>query len=158
MATTLITGPTVDRSDHLAIARDYAAAPTDWPFAPRFNPAQRWSHRLAVTADVEVWLLTWLPGQGTEVHDHGGSAGAFTVVTGELSEQTYTGVRPETALFAASGGRRFGAHHVHRVVNQSRIPAVSVHVYSPALMTMTRYRLEGDRLVVDAIERAGEQW
>ena len=158
MTTSLVTGPTAVRTDHLAVARDFAASPTSWPLAPRFNPEHRWSHRLAVTADVEVWLLTWLPGQGTEVHDHGGSAGAFTVVTGELTEQTYTGVRPGSALFVAGSGRRFGARHIHRVVNQSRIPAISVHVYGPALTTMTRYRLDGDRLVVDAIERAGEQW
>ncbi|MET0415887.1 MAG: cysteine dioxygenase, partial [Actinoplanes sp.] len=67
------------RLDHLAIANHYAAAPEQWPVAPRFNPSERWYHRLALTDDHEVWLLTWLPGQGTELHDHGGSAGAFHV-------------------------------------------------------------------------------
>jgi rhodanese-related sulfurtransferase len=50
---------TVDaRTDHLALAEWYAAAPNQWPVAPRFNPRQRWYHRISHTADHEVWLLT----------------------------------------------------------------------------------------------------
>src|SRR4051794_23214316 len=79
------------RLDHLALAARYAAAPEQWPVAPRFNPVDRWYHRLAVADDHEVWLLTWLPGQGTELHDHGGSAGAFHVVGGTLTEDTVVG-------------------------------------------------------------------
>ena len=80
---------TVDvRLDHLAIARRFAAAPEQWPVAPRFTAAERWYHRLAAEPDHEVWLLTWLPGQGTDLHDHGGSAGAFQVYAGTLTEDT----------------------------------------------------------------------
>ena len=74
------------RLDHLAIATSFAAAPEQWPVAPRFNPVDRWYHRLHVADDHEVWLLTWLPGQGTDWHDHGGSAGAFHVFGGTLTE------------------------------------------------------------------------
>lgn len=149
---------TLHRTDHLAIAREFAAAPTDWPLAPRFNASHRWSHRLRADRDAEVWLLTWLPGQCTEVHDHGGSAGAFTVVEGELTEETFAGGTATGTLLAAGSGRRFGAHHVHRVANLGQRPAVSIHVYGPALTTMTQYRVEDGKLVVAAIERAGEQW
>ena len=75
-------------TDFLAVAASYAAAPEEWAVAPRFNPVDRWYHRLAETADHEVWVLTWLPGQGTEIHDHGGSAGAFHILTGNLTEDT----------------------------------------------------------------------
>jgi hypothetical membrane protein len=34
----------------------------------------------------EVWVISWLPGQATGFHDHGGSAGAFAVVWGTLME------------------------------------------------------------------------
>lgn len=64
---------------HLAIARRHAAHPDDWPFAPRFDPLRRWYHRLAEEPGAEVWLLTWLPGQETDLHDHGGSAGALGI-------------------------------------------------------------------------------
>jgi len=54
--------------------------------AARFDPADRWHLRLALTEEVEVWLLTWMPWQGTGEHDHGGAAGAYTVLHGELTE------------------------------------------------------------------------
>src|SRR3954447_11415550 len=76
------------RLDHLAIATRYASVPEQWPVAPRFNPVDRWYHRLAVGDDHEAWLLTWLPGQGTDLHDHGGSAGGPPVACGRLSGTT----------------------------------------------------------------------
>jgi predicted metal-dependent enzyme (double-stranded beta helix superfamily) len=150
------------RIDHLATATRYAADPDSWPVAPHFNPIDRWYHRLAQHCDYEVWLLTWLPGQGTDLHDHGGSAGAFHVVTGELTEDTVTettGAPRVTVRTLGEGlGRRFGGHHIHRMTNRSQRPAVSVHVYGPALTTMTRYRLGAGGLDVVTIEKAGVQW
>ena len=61
-----------------------------WEPLVRYDPISRYYARLASEPDFEAWLLTWLPGQGTEWHDHGGSAGAFVVVRGELTERTAT--------------------------------------------------------------------
>ncbi|NMO55060.1 cysteine dioxygenase [Actinoplanes sp. TBRC 11911] len=146
--------------DHLAIAARYADAPDDWPVAPRYSAAERWYHRLAVAGDHEVWLLTWLPGQGTELHDHGGSAGAFQVVGGTLTEETVAGTRGtlQARELSAGTGRRFGTRHIHRITNRSGRPAASIHVYGPALSTMTQYRLGPDGLRVLTVERAGAQW
>src|ERR671921_2220324 len=102
--------------DLLSLARRYAAEPDEWAFAPRFDPTQRWYARLAVTDDHEVWLLTWLPGQGTDLHDHGGSAGAFTVVSGEVTEEIVGRDGSLTrANYAIGDGHAFGPHHVHRI-------------------------------------------
>jgi predicted metal-dependent enzyme (double-stranded beta helix superfamily) len=151
-------------ADHLALALRYAATPDEWPVAPRFNPVDRWYHRLTLADDHEVWLLTWLPGQGTDLHDHGGSAGAFHVFGGTLTEDTVV-TPPSSAPRVASrdlgegAGRRFGARHIHRISNRSTRPAVSIHVYGPALTTMTRYRIDPARgLEVRAVETAGVQW
>jgi predicted metal-dependent enzyme (double-stranded beta helix superfamily) len=150
------------RPDHLAIAAGYAADPDRWPVAPRFNPVDRWYHRLTVADDHEVWLLTWLPGQGTELHDHGGSAGAFQVVQGSLTEDTVTTghgpIRVSGRELGEGAGRRFGPRHIHRITNRSGRPAISVHVYGPALTTMTRYQVGPDGLRVATVERAGVQW
>ena len=149
------------RLDHLAIAARYAAAPEQWPVAPRFNPVDRWFHRLAVADDHEVWLLTWLPGQGTDLHDHGGSSGAFLVFEGTLTEETITtDARPcaTSRELGEGAGRRFGPRHIHRVTNRSTRPATSIHVYGPALTTMTRYRLTAAGLEVRTVEAAGVQW
>lgn len=149
-------------SDLLSIARQFAARPDDWPLAPRFDPLERWYHRLATHDDHEVWLLTWLPGQGTDLHDHGGSAGAFTVVSGVLTERVAAEAGDRVRLlrntFGAGTGHRFGAHHIHQVTNAGDRPAVSVHVYGPVLRTMNRYRVDGARLTLTAVDRAGATW
>ncbi|MGC4806335.1 cysteine dioxygenase [Micromonospora sp. DT233] len=144
--------------DLLAVAGRFAADPTGWPVALRFDAHQRWYARLAVGADHEVWALSWLPGQGTELHDHGGSAGAFLVVDGALTEETVSAGRLRPRRLAAGAGRRFGARHVHVVTNRDDRPAVSVHVYRPALTRMTHYRLVDGRLRVAEVAEAGAAW
>jgi predicted metal-dependent enzyme (double-stranded beta helix superfamily) len=131
--------------------------------APRFNAAERWYHRIASEADHEVWLLTWLPGQGTDLHDHGGSVGAFHVLSGTLTEDTVQATDPASPRITArelgeGAGRRFGSRHIHRITNGSGRPAISLHVYGPALTTMTRYRITAGALDVVAVEQAGIQW
>ncbi|SCF23290.1 cysteine dioxygenase [Micromonospora mirobrigensis] len=144
-------------TDPLAVAGRYAD-PADWPVPLGFDPAQRWYARLAGGPDHEVWALSWLPGQGTDLHDHGGSAGGFLVVAGELTEETVSGGRLRPHRLATGTGRRFGARHVHRVTNHGDQPAVSVHVYTPALRRMTRYRLDGGRLLAADVAEAGVAW
>jgi hypothetical protein len=151
------------RLDHLATATRYAADPDSWPVAPRFNAVDRWYHRLAQEPDHEVWLLTWLPGQGTDLHDHGGSAGAFHVFSGTLTEDTVaTGADGSPRITARElgegAGRRFGTRHIHRITNRSNRPAISIHAYGPALTTMTRYRIGAAGLDIVTVERAGAQW
>ena len=152
------------RIDHLAIAARYAGRPDEWPVAPRFSPIERWYHRLAAEPDHEVWLLTWLPGQHTDLHDHGGSAGAFHVYAGTLTEDTVhvgaAGGPPRITgrELGEGAGRRFGTQHIHRITNRSSVPAVSIHVYGPALTTMTRYRIGAGGLDVVTVEKAGVQW
>ena len=76
----------------------------------RFDRAERWHLRLALTEEVEVWLLTWTPWQGTEQHDHGGAAGAYTVLHGELTE-TWTDRRGRTkrSVRPAGSSASYGA-------------------------------------------------
>src|SRR6266545_669129 len=85
------------------LAEWYAADPTRWPARPEFHPDRRWYARLALAGDHEAWLLTWLPGQATDLHDHGGAAGAFTVLEGHLTEATPTGA-PRVELAERSDG------------------------------------------------------
>src|SRR5438045_7780189 len=73
---------------------DVAARPERWLALVRYDADRRWYQRLARDEDREVWLLSWLPGQRTGFHDHGRSAGAFTVVQGCLRERTAPGAGP----------------------------------------------------------------
>jgi hypothetical protein len=92
----------------------------------------------------DVWLIGWATGQGTELHDHGGSLGALTVVSGLLSEQRWAPHRGEIRSRPLRAGRSQGFRlgHVHDVVNPSTAPAVSVHAYSPPLTTMSYYEVD----------------
>ena len=99
-------------------------------------------------AGAQVWLLSWLPEQGTPLHDHGTSAGAFTVVRGTLTERVvaagpHAASHETTADLTAGRVRHFGPHYVHQVTNTAAEPAVSVHVYTPGLAWMNTYRIDG---------------
>ncbi|MBE9373663.1 cysteine dioxygenase family protein [Saccharopolyspora sp. HNM0983] len=100
----------------------------------------RWWARLALTAGVELWLLSWSPGQGTEPHDHGGASGSFAVLFGALREDYRYSTGPvrtrEHELGAAIG---FGPGRAHRVHNASSVNAASVHAYSSPLLPVRHY-------------------
>jgi hypothetical protein len=146
------------------IARDLAAQPELWQPLLRVDPDRRWYTRLRTGDGWEAWLLTWTLGQGTDLHDHGGSSGAFTVLSGTLEELTPTPTSTDPARMTArrlSAGqlRSFGASHVHQVTGVSEIAAASLHVYGPALTVMNRYQLDAERGPVLAVtERAGQDW
>jgi hypothetical protein len=101
----------------------------------RHDPARRWYGRLALTEDVEVWLIGWAPGQGTAPHGHGGASGAFTVLAGELTEVHRDGSRAlQRASLAQQATSLFGPRRVHQVTNRGAVNATSVHAYSPPLL------------------------
>ena len=161
--------PADGRTGSAALAAALAVAADLWLPLVEYRAASRWSAPLSrAAADVldpslredlaraQVWLLSWLPGQGTDLHDHGGSAGAFAVVRGTLHERV--GAREEVTGLTAGRVRHFGPHHVHQVSNPGVEAAVSVHVYTPRLTVMSTYRIDGRVLVRTGTERAGVAW
>jgi hypothetical protein len=127
-----------------------AARPALWESCVRHEPSHRWYGSLYRDDVVDLWLLTWQQDNSTDLHDHGGSCGAFRVLSGALSEDRPVAGPGGTGLVR---NRRlvgqtvaFGPRLVHDVHNVDAIPAVSLHVYSPPLTSMTYYELTGDRL------------
>jgi len=116
-----------------------------WLKRVRLSTERRWYERLHHGVDYDIWLISWMPGQSTGFHDHGESAGAFVVATGQLEEhlpgQQASSVRP-------GDSRAFGPQYVHDVRNESIAPAISIHAYSPPLNEMNEYELDGDQLVI----------
>ena len=109
------------------------------------DPEHRWYRRLYADGFVDVWLISWVTEQATELHDHAGSLGALTVVSGELSEQRWVpGERAlRTRRLRSGRGATFALGHVHDVVNTEPAHAVSVHAYSPPLTAMSYYAVDG---------------
>ncbi|NEA64110.1 cysteine dioxygenase family protein [Streptomyces sp. SID12488] len=119
-------------ADFVGLARTIAADRSHWAHLVQYDATSRWYHRLRTGPGYEVWLLSWVPGQGSGLHDHGGSSGVLTVLDGQLTERTESGTR----ALGAGVQRVFAPGYVHEVVNDSLEPAVSLHVYYPGLTEM----------------------
>jgi len=154
----VVPGATATLSDPAQLgrlARRVADDPGQWLSLVRYDQGRRWYHCLARDEACEIWLLSWLPGQHTGFHDHGTSAGAFTIASGVLRERAAPDGRPEQPGRSLLPGavRSFGPGYVHDVRNESARPAVSVHAYSPPLSSMRRYAVMSGRL-----QLTGEDW
>lgn len=135
-----------------AVAEGFADDVRAGNHVPQFQTDQRWHVRIHQDADVDVWLISWTTEQGTELHDHGGSSGAFTVVDGALNEYVWHARGTEGHGLLVNEVRRerdvvaFGPDYVHDVRNHREAPAVSVHAYSPPISLMGYYDVTASRL------------
>lgn len=109
------------------IARAFAADRTRWAHLLRYDPDERFAALVESTGEQEVWLMSWLPGQQTDRHDHGAATGAFTVVSGTLTEHVLH--RGVTLSLSPGQSRVFGPGYAHHVRNDGPDPAVTLHVY-----------------------------
>jgi predicted metal-dependent enzyme (double-stranded beta helix superfamily) len=141
------------------VVRRMAGSPAEWLGRVRLNPEGRWYERIHLDDSHEVWVISWLPGQETGFHNHGGSAGAFAVVWGTLMEYRVVGGVATGQVLAkpvgGGGSRAFGPRYIHNVRNAAASAvAVSVHAYSPPMPEMTRYDLTTAGLVKRETEGA----
>jgi mannose-6-phosphate isomerase-like protein (cupin superfamily) len=124
------------------LARARTSADALWARARRLHagPAHRTFTRIHSAPDHDVWVIVWGPGSGIELHDHGGSAGAFAVARGALTDtdEAPDGTRTIRRVYVGEG-RRIDPGVRHAVRNDGGTPAVSVHVYSPPLARMRFY-------------------
>ncbi|MCW0215872.1 MAG: cysteine dioxygenase family protein [Pseudonocardia sp.] len=138
----------LDLTDLTDLTRRIAAEVLAGEHPVHVDPENRWYRRLVGDDYVDVWLISWAWEKAAELHDHAGSLGALTVVSGELLEQRWVagspgqpaGLRERT--LRAGRGATFPLGHVHEVVNTTDTPAISVHAYSPPLTAMSYYAVE----------------
>ncbi|MFE4798333.1 cysteine dioxygenase [Streptomyces sp. NPDC056708] len=147
-------------AEFVGLARSIAADRAQWAPLVRYDTTTRWYRRLRTVPQAlgparagetplgyEVWLLSWVPGQGSGRHDHGPSSGVLTVLDGQLTERTERGTR---AL--DSGAQRvFAPGYVHEVVNDSLEPAVSLHIYYPGLTEMPMHAAQCAPAAMDVV-------
>jgi hypothetical protein len=118
--------------------------------------AKRWFTRIYGDDEVDIWLISWVPGHATELHDHGGSLGALTVLSGSLNEFRWDGKGLRRRRLDAGDQAGFPLGWVHDVVWAPRPvpaptagsaaaasvqPTLSVHAYSPPLTAMSYYEI-----------------
>lgn len=109
---------------------------------------ERWFSRIHGDEDLDIWLISWVPGHATELHDHGESLGALTVLSGGLDEYRWDGGELRRRRLGAGDQAAFPLGWVHDVVWAPTAEPVrstlSVHAYSPPLATMSYYRVADD--------------
>src|ERR1700743_1792681 len=118
--------------------------------------SERWFTRVFGDDELHIWLISWVPGHATELHDHGGSLGALTVLSGSLNEFRWDGKGLRRRRLEAGDQAGFPLGWVHDVVWAPRpvtepgagrpgagggpvSPTLSVHAYSPPLTAMSYY-------------------
>ncbi|OFJ55080.1 cysteine dioxygenase [Mycolicibacterium grossiae] len=142
--------PTRLRLPDLLLATDRAAEHVLSGRYERLLPAggpptdERWFTRLHGDDELDVWLISWVPERSTQLHDHGGSLGALTVVSGALDETRWDGDALRTRHLEAGDQAGFPLGWVHDVVWAPETvtvsgPTLSVHAYSPPLTAMSYY-------------------
>src|SRR4051794_41277682 len=108
------------------VVKRYADDVRAGDYVAELHTDQRWHVRIHQDADVDVWLISWTTEQGTELHDHGGSSGAFTVVEGTLNEYVWSGSGADAAGVLVDNLRRpgptrpFGPGYLHDVPHHRR--------------------------------------
>jgi hypothetical protein len=118
----------------------------------------RWFACLHRADELDIWLISWVPGYGTELHDHGGSLGALTLLSGSLDEFRWDGRELRHRRLTAGDQAGFPLGWVHDVAwaptgaapiaassSVTREPTLSVHAYSPPLTVMSYYEITGRR-------------
>jgi hypothetical protein len=110
----------------------------------------RWYTRIHGDGELDVWLISWVPDHATELHDHSGSLGALTLVSGALDEFRWDGEALRRRRLNAGDQAAFPLGWVHDVVwapgpapapAAPVAPTLSVHAYSPPLTAMSYYEV-----------------
>lgn len=118
--------------------------------------SRRWFARIHGDDELDVWLISWVPGPATELHDHGGSLGALTVLSGSINECRWDGRELRSRRLDAGDQAGFPLGWVHDVEwapgpgcgpggagRGAAPPSLSVHAYSPPLTAMSFYQATG---------------
>ena len=118
----------------------------------RVDPRRYHRGRVALRDAYELLVMTWLPGQSSVPHDHGGSICGMQVVDGTATEMSYCvegdgRVRPAMQVRVPQGrtisGADSGIHSVHNLDRSGTL--VTVHVYAPPLRDFRRFAVHEER-------------
>ena len=118
-----------------------AAAPELWEPLVVVDSERRRYELLYEDEHVDVWVLSWMPGQRTGFHDHDRSRVGLVCAQGILRESSLAiGHAAETIEMTTGVSRSGPGGYIHAVAHQAGEPAVSIHAYSPPLTCVGQYR------------------
>jgi cysteine dioxygenase len=116
----------------------------------QFAPGTYTRNLVCRSADFELLVLCWMPGQESTIHDHAGALNAIRVHRGQLTSRAFVPAADRPAgggpveLLAEEDVRRGGwtgvdRGGIHQLVNTTGEELVTVHVYAPPLTELTVY-------------------
>lgn len=129
-------------SDDLGrLIEDIAARLDLWPPLVISDRRRRRYRLLYEDSHLDIWVLSWMPGQKTGFHDHGDSSVALTTLQGAVLEQQLRLGTSNIERELAPGRFQHGpAGYIHSVTHTTGEPAVTLHAYSPPLTSVGQYR------------------
>tara|TARA_B110001469_G_scaffold107083_1_gene107158 strand:+ start:73 stop:579 length:507 start_codon:yes stop_codon:yes gene_type:complete len=99
--------------------------------------------KLYENKNYEIILISWLPGAKSHIHNHSDNGCLYRVIDGTLIEEQY---HPETLeLIKLQNILPNDVDYIdnttsyHRMINQDKTMAYSLHIYSPPNFDMTIY-------------------
>ena len=92
-----------------AIAAGLASVTVPWELGHHELPAERRYERVLSTPAYDAWVISWPSGGALDLHDHGGSTGAFSVVAGQLDEATVDGDVTDVRTYSAGQTTTFNS-------------------------------------------------
>ncbi len=121
------------------------AAQTDaWQALIRHDAQERVYELVHRDADVELYLVCWMPGHDTGFHDHDDSAAAITVLEGQITEERLSISGAVKRTLDKNATVTIGKEAIHRVRHAGDQPAVTLHAYSPPLSRVGTYEFADD--------------
>ena len=89
---------------------------------------------------IDIWVLSWMPGQRTGFHDHDRSGVGLCCAEGCLDEgRLVLGDRADPIRMTRGTSRNGPGGYIHSVAHVEGSPAVSIHAYSPPLLVVGQY-------------------
>lgn len=121
--------------------------------------SHRRRYRLLYEDDrIDVWVLSWMSGQGTGFHDHDLSGVGLSCARGEVVERQMLLPTGATSVAMTPGVSRQGPPgYIHSVAHVAGSPAVTIHAYSPPLVRVGQYRVDDQGILRRSIEHGRQE-
>ncbi|MEO6867037.1 MAG: cysteine dioxygenase family protein [Gaiellales bacterium] len=141
----------VDELEQLVL--DIREDSTLWEPLILVDPSLR-RYRLLYEDDrLDVWVLSWMPGQGTGFHDHDLSGVGLVSAQGSVIEKQMLLPEGATEIEMTPGVSRQGpAGYIHSVAHHSGEPAITIHAYSPKLIRVGQFRADANGVLSREVE------
>jgi quercetin dioxygenase-like cupin family protein len=122
----------------------WAERTDDWQPLVAHDPEERVYALLHRDADVEIYLVCWMPDHDTGFHDHDESAAAITVLEGNVTEERLALSGAVNRTLSKGDTVTIAREAIHRVKHTGDAPATTLHAYSPPLQRVGTYEVADD--------------